>query len=95
MDYEDSSALMWADIDSSINKLYDFYETTYENKQSSSTQSSSTSSSRSSLFFGLLSTFKKSRTSGSLNEFHYYIQCVVTPEIYQDLGFENFGILAW
>ena len=33
MDYEDSPALMWPDIDSSINKLYDFYETTYENKQ--------------------------------------------------------------
>ena len=30
----DSSALMWADADSSINKLYDFYETTYGNKLS-------------------------------------------------------------
>jgi len=65
MNYEDSSALMWAEIDSSINKLHDFYETTYENKQSSSTQSSSTSSNRSSLFSGLLSASKKSKTYDS------------------------------
>ena len=38
---------------------------------------------------------KKSRTSNSLNELHYYIQRVVTPEIDQDSGFENFDILAW
>ena len=60
MDYEDSPVQMWTYIDSFINKLHDFYEITYENKQfSSSSQTSSASSSRSSLFLGLLSTFKK------------------------------------
>ena len=85
---------MWADIDSSINKLYDFYETTYENKQSSSSQISSASSSRNSLFSGFLSASTKSRTSDSLNELYYYIQRAVTPEIDQDSGFEHFDILA-
>ena len=54
MEYDDSLALMWADIDFSINKLYNFYETTYRNKQfSSSSQTSSAFTNKSLLFSGL------------------------------------------
>ena len=56
MKYDDSPALMWADIDASINKLYDYYKATYKNKQSTlSSQTSSSYRNRSSVFSSFLS----------------------------------------
>ena len=89
MEHDDNIVLMWADIDTFINQLYDYYETTYENKQSSSS-----SKNRRSSFSCLLSASKRSRTSYTLNKLHYYIQRVATPEIDPHSGFDSFDILA-
>ena len=83
MKYDDNSTLMWVDIDASIHQLYDYYESTYENKQSFSSSQTSSSSKN-----------KRYKTSDTINELHYYIQRVATPEIDPDSGFDNFDILA-
>ena len=54
MNYDDSPAIVWAEVEAAIYHLYDYYETQFGNKQSSR-QSQTTSSSRpkSSLLSGL------------------------------------------
>ena len=94
LEYDDSVATMWKEIETSINQLYDYYETQSKKKQSTSPSQTSFRN-RNLLFSGLLSASKKSRTSGILNELHYYIQRVATLEIDPDSGFNNFDILAW
>ena len=65
--------------------MYDFYDSQFGNKQSS--QPDSSSKPKSFLLSGLLSASKRSRSSDSLNEVHYYSTRVITPEIdaYSDL----------
>ena len=84
--------LAWNDIELSINNMYDFYDSQFENKQSSPPASSCRP--KSSLLFGLLFASKRSRSSDSLNELHYYSTRAITPEIDVNLGFENFNIFA-
>ena len=76
MNYPDSSSV-WNDIEHSINNMYDFYGSQFGNKQSS--QLASSSKPKSSLLSSLLSASKRSRSSDSFNELHYYLTRVVAP----------------
>jgi len=92
MNYPDCF-LAWNDIKHSINNIYVFYDSQFENKQSS--QPVSSSRFKSSLLSGLLSAFKRSRRSDSLNGLHYYFTRAIPLKIDAGSGFENFDILAW
>jgi hypothetical protein len=95
MNYNDSPVMVWSDVEAAIYALYDYYETQFGNKQSSRQTQTTSSRPKSSLLSGLALASKKTKTSHTLNELHYYIDRAAAPDIDTDQGFESFDILSW
>ena len=89
MNYADNHCEKWKEIEASLEKLYEHYESQYGNKQATPSQPSQRS--RTTLWDNVISESKKARTDTSLNELHYYNRAPV-PDMNTN---EFFDILGW
>ena len=90
MNYGESCLEKWVEIESSLDKLFEHYESLYGNKRSTTPQTSQRS--RTTLWKNVIFATKKARTDTSLNKLRYYINRSPVPEVGPD---EFFDILGW